>query len=99
MIIIHATFHVNPVKEKEFLEGMQLLVAGSQAEEGNISYDLHKAVGQENVYTMVEVWAGQEAISLHNESAHFQKFVASASEYLTAPLDVKAFEGQPFSLS
>ncbi|GGO00873.1 putative quinol monooxygenase [Saccharibacillus kuerlensis] len=99
MIIIHATFHVNPAKEETFLNEMKSLVAGSQAEEGNIVYDLHKAVGQDNVYTMVEVWRDQEATAVHNKTEHFTKFVASASEYLTAPLEVKAFTGEELTLS
>ncbi len=97
MIIVHATFHVNPAKEADFLENMKPLIAASQAEEGNVSYDLHKAVGQENVYTMVEIWRDQEAVGLHNASAHFTSFAAGAKEYLAAPLDIKAFEGQPLS--
>jgi len=97
MIIVHATLHVNPAKEAEFLEAMKPLVQGSQAEEGNVAYDLHKAVGKENTYMMVEVWRDQAATASHNSSEHFTKFVASASEYLSAPLDVKAFEGQPLS--
>ncbi|WP_172196070.1 putative quinol monooxygenase [Saccharibacillus qingshengii] len=97
MIIIHATFHINPAKEADFLNGITPVITASQAEEGNISYDLHKAVGQENVYTMVEVWTGQDAVALHNKSAHFTAFAATAAEYLTAPLNLKAFEGQVLS--
>lgn len=97
MIIVHATFHVNPAKEAEFVSGLTPLIAASQAEEGNISYDLHKAVGREHVYTMVEVWRDQEATAIHNKSEHFTAFAATAAEYLTAPLDIQAFEGQALS--
>lgn len=97
MIIVHATFHVNPAKEAEFLENMKPLIAASQAEEGNVAYDLHKAVGRDNVYTMVEIWRDQEAVGLHNASEHFTSFAAGAKAYLAAPLDVKAFDGQPLS--
>ncbi|NGZ77297.1 putative quinol monooxygenase [Saccharibacillus alkalitolerans] len=99
MIIIHATFQVNPAKEETFLNAMKPLVEASQAEEGNIAYDLHKAVGRDNVYTMVEVWRDQEATAIHNKSEHFTKFAASASEYLTAPLEIKAFAGEELPLS
>lgn len=97
MIIIHATFHVNPAKEAEFVNELTPLVAASQAEEGNVAYSLHKAVAQENVYTMVEVWRDQEAVALHNKSEHFTAFAATAKDYLTAPLEIKAFEGQALS--
>ncbi|QIZ05912.1 antibiotic biosynthesis monooxygenase [Priestia megaterium] len=98
MIIIHATFHINPTKQDMFLEEIQPLIAASREENGNVSYRLQKEVENENVFTMVEVWQDMQAVASHNSSEHFTKFVAKAKEFLTAPLDVKAFEGQPLKL-
>ncbi|MCM2534127.1 antibiotic biosynthesis monooxygenase [Neobacillus pocheonensis] len=95
MIIIHATFYLNPEKLDMFLEEIQPLIAASREENGNISYTLHKDVENENVYTMVEVWKDMQSVVSHNSSEHFTKFVAKAKDFLTAPLDVNAFEGQP----
>lgn len=98
MIIIHANFHVNPAKQDLFLEEIQPLVAASREENGNISYRLQKDTESENVFTMVEVWQDMQAVASHNSSEHFTKFGAKAKEYLTAPLDVKAFESEPLEL-
>lgn len=95
MIIIHATFYLNPVKQNMFLEEIKPLIAASREENGNISYRLQKDVENENVYTMVEVWQDMQSVASHNSSEHFTNFVAKAKDFLTAPLDVNAFEGQP----
>lgn len=98
MIIIHATFHINPAKEELFLKEIQPLIAASRAENGNISYRLQKDTEKENVYTMVEVWQDLQSVGSHNSSAHFTAFTAKAREYLTAPLEVQAIEGQMMKL-
>ncbi|WP_026565806.1 putative quinol monooxygenase [Bacillus sp. UNC41MFS5] len=98
MIIIHATFHINPAKRDLFLEEIQPLIAASREENGNISYRLQKDTENENVFTMVEVWQDMQAVANHNSSEHFTKFVANAKNFLTAPLEVKAFEGHPLKL-
>lgn len=95
MIIIHAEMKVNEQAEAEFLAEVKELIHASRAEEGNISYKLHKDAEQEGMYLMVEQWRDQEAVASHNTSAHFQAFVAKAPKYLIAPLQVQAFAGQP----
>ncbi|MCZ8520483.1 MULTISPECIES: putative quinol monooxygenase [Paenibacillus] len=95
MIIIHAHMEVQPAKEEAFLQQIQSLLAASQAEEGNLSYELLKHTGREHAYTMVEVWRDGEAVAQHNGSAHFQSFIAEAKGFLSAPLAVKAFQGSP----
>ncbi|MBP0725347.1 antibiotic biosynthesis monooxygenase [Bacillus sp. RG28] len=95
MIIIHARFHVDSTKQQTFLNEIQPLISGSRKENGNISYDLYKDIEKENVYTMVEVWENAESVANHNTSEHFTSFVAKAKQFLTAPLDIKAFDGQP----
>ncbi|MCP3764870.1 antibiotic biosynthesis monooxygenase [Domibacillus sp. A3M-37] len=98
MIIIHAVFNIHPTKHNAFLEEIQPLIAASRAESGNVSYDLHKDTEKENVFIMVEVWQDAQAVASHNSSEHFTLFVGKAKGFLTAPLDVKAFEGKPLSL-
>jgi quinol monooxygenase YgiN len=93
MIIIHAEFQINPMKEQAFLEEIHPLVALSRAEDGNITYDLMKDTERESVYTMVEVWKDSAAVESHNTSEHFTSFVGKAPDYLAAPLNVKIYEG------
>lgn len=97
MIIIHAEMKVNPELEAEFLVTIQELIESSRTEAGNVSYKLMKDIEQDNTYLMVEQWKDQEAVAAHNTSNHFQAFVATAPKYLTAPLQVQAFVGQPIN--
>ncbi|SFC66073.1 Quinol monooxygenase YgiN [Bacillus sp. OV322] len=95
MLIIHAGFTIDSAKHEEFLKEISPLIDASRAEEGNISYDLYKHTEKENVYTMVEVWQDLQAVESHNKSSHFTSFTAAAGNFLTAPLDVKVFNGEP----
>lgn len=95
MLIIHASIKVNPAKKAAFLEEVKPLLAASQAEEGNISYDLYEQAGQDGSFLMVEVWKSPEAIELHNNSAHFKGFTAKAPEFLIAPLSIDVYSGEP----
>lgn len=97
MIIIHAGMTIHPEKETVFLEEMNGLMKASQAEEGNVSYKLFKDAEKENAFLMVEVWKDEAAVQSHNASAHFQAFVAKAKDFLAAPLDVVAFNGEQLS--
>ncbi|QQZ09936.1 putative quinol monooxygenase [Heyndrickxia vini] len=98
MIIVHATFQINPDKENLFLEEIQPLIAASREENGNISYSLQKDVENEHVFLMIEIWQDMQAVASHNSSDHFTKFVAKAKDFLTAPLEIKAYEGQQLKL-
>lgn len=51
------------------------LVKASREEEGNISYDLHREIGNPNRFVFVENWKSQAAVDAHNASGHFQAFV------------------------
>ncbi|CAH1214316.1 MULTISPECIES: putative quinol monooxygenase [Paenibacillus] len=97
MIIIHATLQVNPEREEQFLAEAETLLNATHEEEGNISYELYKHVSRSNVYIMVEEWRDAEAVAGHNASPHFTGFAAKAGEFLTAPLDVKVYNGELFS--
>ncbi|MGG4343289.1 putative quinol monooxygenase [Paenibacillus lautus] len=97
MIIIHAEMKVNSELEAEFLEAVKELIEASRVEAGNVSYNLLKDTDKDDTYLMVEQWKDQEAVEAHNASTHFQAFVAKAPKYLTAPLHVQAFAGQPIS--
>ncbi|WP_379158488.1 putative quinol monooxygenase [Paenibacillus sp. sgz5001063] len=95
MIIIHAVMQVNPAFKEKFLAEAKQLLAATHTEEGNLSYELYNHIEQDNTYIMVETWRDMEAVASHNTSAHFTGFAAKAPEFLTAPLDVKVFTGEP----
>ncbi len=46
---------------------------------------------------MVEIWQDEAAVAAHNASEHFTGFVGVAKQFLTSPLAIKAFSGQPIN--
>lgn len=89
MIIIHARLYVKPEYVEAFLEKSKVLVAGSQAEEGNISYDLFRQTDEPETFIVVEEWKDMEAIEFHNNTPHFTGFFAEAGSYFAKPAQVK----------
>lgn len=43
---------------------------------------------------MVEAWRDAAAVGSHNTSPHLTGFAAKAGEFLTAPLDMKVYNGE-----
>ncbi|KLV23247.1 monooxygenase [Niallia circulans] len=95
MIIIHAVMQIDSTKQQSFLEEIETLMRASRQESGNISYNLYKDIEKNHTFTMVEVWQDAAAVESHNTSEHFTSFVAKASNFLVAPLDIKAYDGHP----
>lgn len=71
---IVATITVKPEFKEDILKSLHDVVDATRKEEGNVSYDLHSHVSDENVFTILEVWKSRDAITLHNASDHFEAF-------------------------
>ncbi|EIT87074.1 hypothetical protein A374_02434 [Fictibacillus macauensis ZFHKF-1] len=99
MLIIHAKSFVKPEFKEEYLEKVNVMIAGSRKEEGNVSYSLFQDTENENAFMMVEVWRDAEAVALHEKSDHFVQFVTNAKEFFSAPLELKVFAGEEAKLS
>ncbi|MDN3955807.1 putative quinol monooxygenase [Sporolactobacillus laevolacticus] len=94
MILIHALFRVKPEKRDQFLSETKPLVAGSQAEEGNISYELYENTQVPNSFIMVEEWKDQNAVDTHNQTEHFVHFGAISKTFFEVPTQVSLFQAE-----
>ncbi|WP_027415885.1 putative quinol monooxygenase [Aneurinibacillus terranovensis] len=92
MIIIHAFIKVDPKHRTEFLELSKITAAASQAEEGNVSYQLYEDVEQSNTFVMLEIWKNQTAIEEHEETPHFINFINCLPDYQLEPIHVEKYE-------
>ncbi|ASK27882.1 antibiotic biosynthesis monooxygenase [Neisseria chenwenguii] len=86
-IKITAVITVKPECRQELQEVFQALIPASRREAGNIRYDLHQDLQNENRFVFFENWRDQAAVDEHNASAHFQAFV-DAIEGKTDVLDI-----------
>ncbi|MDO3413180.1 putative quinol monooxygenase [Saccharibacillus sp. CPCC 101409] len=91
MIIIHADMQIKPEKREAFLQTVQPLVAGSQAEEGCLRYTLAQDASSLDRFTMIEVWADEAAVERHNASPHFTGFFKVANDFFALPLKAEKF--------
>jgi quinol monooxygenase YgiN len=74
---IVATIVAKPQFQDELLKVFHAVVDETRKEDGNVSYELHQDINNPLKYIILEVWKSQDAINLHNESAHFKAFVAA----------------------
>lgn len=77
---IVAFIQVKPEAIQEMLPVFKQLVAGSQAEEGCIFYNLHQDTKDSTKFVMLEEWKSQEAIDFHNNTKHFKAFQEVAKD-------------------
>ncbi|GAJ25408.1 hypothetical protein JCM15457_272 [Liquorilactobacillus sucicola DSM 21376 = JCM 15457] len=85
MKIINVELTVKPALEDDYEQFVSELVEHSAEEEGNISYDHFKKLNAAHEYEIIEHWKDQQAVANHNETAHFQKFLAHIEDYVTKP--------------
>lgn len=74
-IKITAIINLKAECRQEVFNAFKPLIAASRQENGNISYDLHQDLQNENRVVFIENWQDQAAIDSHNASEHFQTFV------------------------
>ncbi|MCK0472426.1 putative quinol monooxygenase [Halalkalibacter sp. APA_J-10(15)] len=91
MYIIHAFISVKREQREHFLRDVQPLIKHSQAEEGNIRYELYEQSSADNQFIMVEEWKSKEAIEFHFQTKHFVEFGAQSKDYMATPPQIKQF--------
>lgn len=82
MITIHAYMKINKEHRTEFLEKVKHVIAASQSETGNISYNLYENTQVQNEFVMLEEWQDEEAIEFHGKTEHFQQFMKIVQGFL-----------------
>lgn len=81
---IVAEIYLKPDAFKSMKPVFEKVIAGSQAEEGCIYYDLHCDIADttNTKFMMLEIWKDQAAIDNHNETAHYKNFSSVAKDYI-----------------
>jgi len=80
MILLVVNFEVKDGKKDAFLALMNPLVAGSQAEEGNIEYDLYADTEHPNGFVLIEKWKDQAALDFHGTTDHYRNNASKLGE-------------------
>lgn len=73
-LIIVAAIAAKETCKEDVSKALHAVTDATRTEEGNVSYTLHQDVQNPLKYTIIEEWKSQNAIDMHNDSAHFQAF-------------------------
>jgi len=92
MIVLHASFPIDPDKREEALDLIEDLVEQSQAEEGMIDYRATTDVNDPNVVRFFEQYEDENAFEAHTQTDHFQEFEAALPDLLAGEPEILRFD-------
>jgi quinol monooxygenase YgiN len=92
MLVIHATFPVEPDSHEAALELTRELAERSRAEDGTIDYRVTTDVEDENVFRFFERYEDEAAFDAHAETDHFQEFAAALPDLLVGEPEITRYD-------
>ena len=84
MILVNATFDIQPAQRENFLRDIQTLIDSSKQETGCVGYDLYESTSVENRFVMIENWEDQTALEQHNQNPVLLNFAQNVANYVSA---------------
>ncbi|SHO57066.1 putative quinol monooxygenase [Vibrio quintilis] len=75
-----AEIQANEGKSDAITAQLKILVEASRKEEGCIAYELYRDETKADLFIMREIWASEQVLEQHQQTAHFQNFVAVAEK-------------------
>ena len=76
-----------PGKQDNLRQVLQVILAPTHAEEGNVFYELFES-HEGGRFFFNELWQSQEALDLHMATPHFKKLAAETRDLLAEPLEI-----------
>ena len=92
MIVLHATFPLDPATRDEALDLIEDLVDQSQQEDGMIDYRAATDVSDPNLVRFFEQYEDAAAFEAHSQTDHFQKFKKRLPNLLAGEPEILRFE-------
>ena len=92
MIVLHATFPIDPDRREDALDLADHLVEQSNQEAGVVDYRAAVDVQDENRIRFFEQYEDEAALEAHESSEHFQRFEAELPDLLAGEPEVLKFD-------
>lgn len=92
MIVLHASFPIDPEKREEALELARDLVEQSNREPGMIDYRATTDIEDGNTIRFFEQYEDADAFEAHTQTDHFQRFEEKLPDLLADEPEVVRFE-------
>lgn len=75
-------------KEEDVLREILALIEPTRAEQGCISYDLHRSQDDPALFCLYENWRSRQDLDDHLATPYLQKFLGSAPDLLAEAVDI-----------
>ncbi|MFT4946411.1 MAG: quinol monooxygenase YgiN [Natronomonas sp.] len=92
MIVIHATFPVDPDERDRVIEHVKELEAATRKEDGVIEYDVAIDIENRNLLRFTERYEDEEAFGAHTQTEHFAEFEAMLPEVLAGEPNIMKYD-------
>jgi quinol monooxygenase YgiN len=92
MLVVHATFPIDPDARDEALDHISTLAEQSRAEDGVIDYRVGADIDDPNVFRFLERYEDEDAFVAHTETDHFASVEAALADLLGGEPDVMRFD-------
>lgn len=92
MIVLHASFPIEPEEMDEAIELAETLVEESNREDGMIEYRATTDVLEENTIRFFEQYEDEAAFESHTQTEHFGEFAAALPDLLAGEPEVMRFD-------
>lgn len=92
MLVVHATFPIDPDHDDEARERIETLAERSRNEDGIIEYQVATDIDDQNVFRFFEKYEDEAAFEAHAETDHFQEFAAALPDLLAGEPTVTQFD-------
>lgn len=93
MLVVHATFPIDPDSRERALELIETLADRSRQEDGVIDYRVATDIDDPNLFRFFEQYENADAFEAHSETDHFQEFESELPELLAGEPEVTRFDG------
>lgn len=84
-IVLIARLKVKAEMIDELKAAALRIVADSRNEAGNVNYDIHQSIEDENIFFWHETWANKAALDEHFDTKYFAEFFKTVMEIAAEP--------------
>jgi len=92
MIVIQATFPIDPDHHEQAAELMQTLATESRNEDGILDYRVTTDIEEPHTFRFFELYENEAAFGAHGETDHFEEFEAALPEMLAGEPSVTRYD-------
>jgi quinol monooxygenase YgiN len=94
-VIVVATLHALPGKEAEVEALLRSVIAPTHAEDGCVTYALHRDQKDPTRFAYIERWESRAHLDVHLAAAHLAEFRAKMVDISAGPAEILLLDALP----